>query len=135
MQKWVKKFHRYWKCTISKKVSSAEKIYKYFFGYLYNDHKVKPLHIMLPKTRFMLKVMMNKLNGCIFWGRWLIRKTRLPFRSGIKKNLIASQICNKNFKTKIKFHSDEVTNFCNKNNAKADSSYASLAVTSLDSAL
>ena len=23
---------------------------KYFFGYLYNDHKVKPLHIMLPKT-------------------------------------------------------------------------------------
>ena len=23
---------------------------KYFIGYLYNDHKVKPLHKMLPKT-------------------------------------------------------------------------------------
>ena len=23
---------------------------KYFIGYLYNDHKVKPLHIMFPKT-------------------------------------------------------------------------------------
>ena len=23
---------------------------EYFIGYLYNDHKVKPLHIMLPKT-------------------------------------------------------------------------------------
>ena len=23
---------------------------KYFIGYLYNEYKVKPLHIMLPKT-------------------------------------------------------------------------------------
>ena len=23
---------------------------KYFIGYLYNDYKVKPLHIVLPKT-------------------------------------------------------------------------------------
>ena len=74
MQKWVKKFRRYWKCIISKKVSSAEKIYKYFFGYLYNDHKVKPLHIMLSKTRFMLKVMMHKLNGCISWDDDLLEK-------------------------------------------------------------
>ena len=28
----------------------VKKSYKYFIGYLYNDHKVKPLHIMLPKT-------------------------------------------------------------------------------------
>ena len=24
--------------------------YRYFIDYLYNDHKVKPLHTMLPKT-------------------------------------------------------------------------------------
>ena len=27
-----------------------KKNYKYFTGYLYNDHKVRSLHIMLPKT-------------------------------------------------------------------------------------
>ena len=27
-----------------------KKNYKYFIGYLYNDHKVRPLHVMLPKT-------------------------------------------------------------------------------------
>ena len=38
------------KVLISNKISPGEKIYKYFIGYLCNDHKVKPLHIMLPKT-------------------------------------------------------------------------------------
>ena len=28
---------------------------KYFIGYLYNDHKVNPLHIMLLKTRAYVK--------------------------------------------------------------------------------
>ena len=32
-------------------MSSVEKNYKYFIGYLYNDYKVKPLQKMLPKTR------------------------------------------------------------------------------------
>ena len=36
------------KVLVSKKVYFDEKNYKYFIGYLYNDHKVKPLHIMLP---------------------------------------------------------------------------------------
>ena len=27
-----------------------EKSYKYFTGYLYNDNKVKPIHIMLSKV-------------------------------------------------------------------------------------
>ena len=31
------------------------KNYKYFIGYLYNDHKVKPLHIMLPKRGAYVK--------------------------------------------------------------------------------
>ena len=37
------------KVLLSNKVSSGEKNYKCFIGYLYNDHKVKPLHIMFPK--------------------------------------------------------------------------------------
>ena len=37
------------KVLVSKKISLREKGYKYFIGYLQNDHKVKPLHIMLFK--------------------------------------------------------------------------------------
>ena len=36
------------------KISFGEKSYDYFIGYLYND-KVKPLHIMLPKTSAYVK--------------------------------------------------------------------------------
>ena len=43
------------KQLLSKKISSGEKNYTYFIGYLYNDHKVKPLHIMLPKTSAYVK--------------------------------------------------------------------------------
>ena len=35
---------------ISSKISSGENNYKYFIGYLHNDHKIQPLHIMLPKA-------------------------------------------------------------------------------------
>ena len=34
----------------------ANKSYKYFTGYLHNDHKVKTLDIMLPKTRTFIKL-------------------------------------------------------------------------------
>ena len=37
------------KVLVSNKISSGEKSYKYFIGYLHNDYIVKPLHIMLPK--------------------------------------------------------------------------------------
>ena len=43
------------KVLVSNKISFGEKNYKYFIGYLYNDHKVKPLHIMLPKTSTYVK--------------------------------------------------------------------------------
>ena len=43
------------KVLVSKKNSSGEKNYKYFIGYLYNGHKVKALHIMLPKTSVYVK--------------------------------------------------------------------------------
>ena len=32
-----------------------KKNYKYFIGYLYNDHKIKASHIMLPKTSAYVK--------------------------------------------------------------------------------
>ena len=41
---------------VSNKIYFVEKKnYKYFIGYLYNDHKVKPLHITLPKTTTYVK--------------------------------------------------------------------------------
>ena len=43
------------KFIASNKISFGEKNYKYFIGYLYNDHKVKPLHIMVPKTSTYVK--------------------------------------------------------------------------------
>ena len=43
------------KALVSNKISFGEKNYKYFIGYLYNDHKVKPLHIMILKTSVYLK--------------------------------------------------------------------------------
>ena len=46
----------------SNKISFGEKYYKYFIAYLYKDYKVKPLHLM-----FMLKFVIDRLNGSIFW--------------------------------------------------------------------
>ena len=43
------------KVLVSSKISFGEKNYKYFISYLYDFHKVKPLHIMLPKTSAYVK--------------------------------------------------------------------------------
>ena len=43
------------KVLVSNKISFGEKNYKYFLGYVYNDNKVEPLHIMLPKTSVYVK--------------------------------------------------------------------------------
>ena len=43
------------KVFVSNKIYSAEKSYKYFIAYLYNNHKVKPLHIVLAKRRAYVK--------------------------------------------------------------------------------
>ena len=42
------------KVSVYNKISSSEKSYKYFIGYLQND-QVKPVHIMLPKTSAHVK--------------------------------------------------------------------------------
>ena len=54
---------KYWYLTTFLLVKRS---YKNFIGFLYNDPKVKPLHIMLPKPGAYVKVMMDKLHGCIF---------------------------------------------------------------------
>ena len=43
------------KVLVSTKSFLCEKNYKYFIGCLYNDSKVKPIHIMLPKTSIYVK--------------------------------------------------------------------------------
>ena len=44
--------------------------YKYFIGYLYNNHKVRTLHLMLPKTSAYVKSydgLLEKYN--IIWDK------------------------------------------------------------------
>ena len=43
------------KMLISSMVSSSEKNYKYFFGYIDDDFKIKPLHIMPPNMSTYVK--------------------------------------------------------------------------------
>ena len=50
-----KKDVRIEKVLASNKIPSGENNYKYFIGYLYDDYKVKPLHILLPKTSTYVK--------------------------------------------------------------------------------
>ena len=42
-----------------------KKNYKYVIGYLYNDNKVKPLPIILPKASSYCKKL-DQVNGCVF---------------------------------------------------------------------
>ena len=43
------------KVLVSNKTSFSRKNYKYFVDYFYNDNKVKPFYIMLPKTSNYVK--------------------------------------------------------------------------------
>ena len=55
------------KVLVSNKISFGEKNYKYFIGYLYNDNKVKTLHIMLPKTSAYVKSFDGQTKWMYFW--------------------------------------------------------------------
>ena len=56
------------KVLVFRKDFSGDKNHKYFIGYLYNDHKVKPLDIMLPKMRTYVKI----YDGQTKWMYFLI---------------------------------------------------------------
>ena len=63
---------------MSNNISSGQKNYKYFVGYLYDDYKIKPFLMMFPKTNtyvksygetkwiyFLIEDLLNKYN-CIW---------------------------------------------------------------------
>ena len=56
------------KVLVSNKIYFGEKKYKQFIGYLYNNHKVKPLHIMLSKASAYVK----SYDGQTKWMYFLI---------------------------------------------------------------
>ena len=69
---------------------------------MYNDHKFKPLHIILPKTRAYVK----SYNGKTNWMYFLIEDDDLlekyntawnKVSADVKKNMIASLSIIKNF--------------------------------------
>ena len=124
----------------SNKISFGEKNFKCFIGYLYNDNKVKPLHIMLPKTSPYEK----SYDGHAKWMYFLIEDNLLEKYNTIWdkvstdiyiKKFDSKPACNKKFlKTKIK-SDDEVTDFYDKKIPKVDSNHTCLTVITLDSAL
>ena len=52
--------------SVSNKISSDKKSYKHFIGYLYDDYKIKPLNIMLPKSSVFVKSYDDHTKYCIF---------------------------------------------------------------------
>ena len=92
-------------------MSGKKTINTFFIGCLYDDYKIKPIHLMLPKTS--KKVMIVKLNGCIF----LVEDDDLLENNNtiwdevnfdIKKEIDTKAIYKKYFlKAKIKFYGDE----------------------------
>ena len=131
------------KISVSNKTFSSEKNYKYFIGYfyLYNDYKVKPLNIRLPKASAYVK----SYDGQAKWIYFLIEDDDLlekyntiwdKFSAGITKESDKKTAYIKNFlKIKIKSYSDAVTDFYDKEIPKVDSNHTCLAVISLDSVL
>ena len=105
------------KVLVSNKIFCGEKNHKYFIGYLYDNHKVKPLHIMLPKTSAYVK----SYDGQTKWMYFLIEDDDLlrkyntiwdKVSADIKKGSDSEPVYNKEFlKTKIKSHGNEVTYF------------------------
>ena len=54
---------------VSKNISSGKKNYKNFIGYLYNDFKIRPLHIMLPKASAYVSIY---IHICIIYISYIL---------------------------------------------------------------
>ena len=90
------------KVLVSKKIYFDEKNYKYFIGCLYNDHKVKPLHIMLPKTSTYIKSYDGQTKWMYFSNKNddLLEKYNTIWdkvSADVKKEFDREPICNKIF--------------------------------------
>ena len=84
---------------------------------MYDDYKIKSLHITVPKTSAYAK----SYDGQIKWMYFLILILKKEFDSEPVYN-------NKFLKTKIKSYGDEATDFHNKGMSKAGSNHTCLAV-------
>ena len=115
------------KILVSNKISFGEN-YKYFIGYSYNGNKVKPLNKMVPKSSTYVKSYDGKTKLMyFFWDK---------VSPNIKKEFDGERVYNINYwKTKIKPHGDEVTDFYDKKIPKIHCNHTCLAVISWDSAL
>ena len=111
------------------KISFGEKNYKCFIGYLYDNHKVKPLHIMLPKTSAYVK----SYDGQTKWMYFFVEDDDLlekyntiwdKVSADIKKEFDGKSVYDKEFlKIKIKSHGDKVPDFYDKKIPKVDSNH------------
>ena len=129
------------KVLVFDKICSGERNYKYFIGALYNDHKVKPLHLKLPKT----SAYVNSYDGQTKWMYFSIEDNDLlekynivcdKVSTDIKKELDSKPVYNKTFfKSQIKSYDNEATGFYDIEVPKVDANYTCLAVISLGSPL
>ena len=90
------------KVLVCNKIFFGENNYKYLTGYLYSDNKVKPLHIMLPKTRAYVKRLWwtNQIDVFFDWSWWIINNDSTvcsKVNADIKSNFIANLSTIKNF--------------------------------------
>ena len=117
------KFYCY-KSLVPLKDADSEKVLvsNRIIGYLYNDNRDKPLHIILPKTSVYVKSYDDKQTK---WMYLLIKDNDLleknnfiwdKVRADINKEFDSELVYKKEFlKTKIKSHGDDVTDFYEKN--------------------
>ena len=109
----------------------VKKNYKYFIGYLHNDNKVKPLHIMHSKTCTYVK----SYDGQTRWMYFLIEDDELSKKYNTIWDKVSADVKKEFLKAKIKSHVDEVIDFYDKEILTVDSNHTCLAVISLDSFL
>ena len=109
---------------------------------MYDNYKVRALHIMLPKTSVCVKSYDGqfKLMYFLIEDYDLFEKYNTvwdKFSADIRKEYNSEPVYNKNYlKTKIKSHGDdEDTGFYDKKIPTLDSNHTCLAVITLDSAL
>ena len=120
---------------ISKKISSSEKNYKYFIGYV-DGYEIKQFTMILPKMSVNVKIYDA---SATMWMYFLIEDEELlrniwnKVSNSIEKEFYSEPVYNKEFlKTKAKYHGNKTTNFLNKKIPKVGSNYTCLAVMLID---
>ena len=75
-------------CQCQTRYLLVKKNYKYFIGYLYDDYKIKPLYIMLPKTKTYVKI----FDGQTKWMYFLIEGDELLEKYSTVWNKVSADI-------------------------------------------